>query len=60
MPFVDRQRPPLTTVRIPHYDLGFEAARLLLERIANPTAPAKRVVLPVTLVERESVAPPRR
>jgi LacI family transcriptional regulator len=59
MPFVDRQRPPLTTVRIPHYDLGFEAARLLLERIANPTAPAKRVVLPVTLVERESVAPPR-
>jgi len=60
MPFVDKQRPPLTTVRIPHYDIGIEAARLLLERIANPTAPVKRVVLPVRLIERDSVAPPRR
>lgn len=56
MPFVDRQRPSLTTVRIPHYDIGREAARLLLERIASPTAPAKRVVLPVELVRRDSTA----
>ncbi|HEX4357749.1 MAG TPA: LacI family DNA-binding transcriptional regulator [Pseudonocardia sp.] len=59
MPFVDKQRPPLTTVRIPHYDIGIESARLLLERIANPGAPAKRIVLPVRLIERDSVAPPR-
>jgi LacI family transcriptional regulator len=59
MPFLDKQRPALTTVRIPHYELGVESARLLLERIANPTAPAKQVVLPIQLVERESVAPPR-
>ncbi|WP_326834832.1 LacI family DNA-binding transcriptional regulator [Amycolatopsis rhabdoformis] len=57
MPFVDRQRPSLTTVRIPHYDLGREAARLLLERIAAPDSPAKRVVLPVELVSRDSTAP---
>ncbi|MET7991096.1 LacI family DNA-binding transcriptional regulator [Amycolatopsis sp. NPDC005232] len=56
MPFVDRQRPSLTTVRIPHYDIGREAARLLLEHIASPTAPAKRVVLPVELVRRDSTA----
>ncbi|MEV6903269.1 LacI family DNA-binding transcriptional regulator [Amycolatopsis sp. NPDC051372] len=56
MPFVDRQRPSLTTVRIPHYDIGREAARLLLEHIASPTAPAKRVVLPVDLVRRGSTA----
>jgi len=59
MPFLDKQRPALSTVRIPHYDIGIEAARMLLERIANPSAPAKRVVLPVQLVERESVAVPR-
>jgi LacI family transcriptional regulator len=59
MPFVDKQRPALTTVRIPHYDLGIGAARLLLERIANPAAPARQVVLPIHLVQRESVAPPR-
>jgi LacI family transcriptional regulator len=58
MPFVDKQRPPLTTVRIPHYDIGIESARLLLERIADPGAPAKRVVLPVQLIPRDSVGPP--
>ncbi|MFI5613570.1 LacI family DNA-binding transcriptional regulator [Amycolatopsis sp. NPDC051903] len=57
MPFVDRQRPALTTVRLPHYEIGREAARLLLERIASPTAPAKRVVLPVELVRRDSTGP---
>jgi LacI family transcriptional regulator len=56
MPFVDKQRPALTTVRIPHYDIGYEAARLLLERIANPTSPPKRIVLPVELIVRDSVA----
>jgi LacI family transcriptional regulator len=58
MPFVDKQRPSLTTVRIPHYDIGYEAARLLLERIANPTSPPKRVVLPVQLITRDSVTTP--
>ena len=56
IPFLDRQRPALTTVRIPHYELGFESARLLLERIRDPGAPVKRVVLPVRLVVRESTA----
>ncbi len=59
MPFVDKQRPALTTVRIPHYDLGVESARMLLERIGHPDAPAKQVVLPIQVMERESVAPPR-
>jgi LacI family transcriptional regulator len=59
MPFLDRQRPKLTSVRIPHYEIGIESARLLLERIANPAGPAKRVVLPVELVRRESTTAPR-
>src|SRR6516162_9529462 len=28
MPFIDRLRPPLSTVRFPHYQLGTEAAKL--------------------------------
>jgi LacI family transcriptional regulator len=58
MPFTSTQRPSLSTVRIPHYEMGCEAARLLLERIATPSAPAKRVVLPVELIVRGSVGRP--
>jgi LacI family transcriptional regulator len=60
IPFLDRQRPALTTVRIPHYDIGFESARLLMERIGNPTAQAKRIVLAVQLVTRDSTGPALR
>ncbi len=35
MPFIDRLRPPLTSVRFPHYQVGTEAAQLLLERIGQ-------------------------
>ena len=34
MPFVDRLRPPLTSVSFPHYRVGTEAGRLILEQIA--------------------------
>ncbi|NUS52048.1 MAG: LacI family DNA-binding transcriptional regulator, partial [Nocardioidaceae bacterium] len=36
MPFLDKLRPPLTTVAIPHQQIGAEAARLLLDAIADP------------------------
>jgi LacI family transcriptional regulator len=58
MPFVDKLHPPLTTVRIPHYQIGAEAARLLLERIRDVSTPAKSILFPLALVERESTAPP--
>ena len=35
MPFVEWWHPALTTVRIPQYDIGREAAHLLLERFAQ-------------------------
>jgi LacI family transcriptional regulator len=38
MPLVDEIEPPLTTVRIGHVAMGNEAARLLIEQIANPAA----------------------
>jgi LacI family transcriptional regulator len=35
MPFADRFQPPLTTVHIPHYDIGVAAAELMLEELAD-------------------------
>jgi LacI family transcriptional regulator len=58
MPLVDRVRPPLTTVRFPHYQLGTEAAQLLLERISDHNAPVKIIYLAPELVVRGSAAAP--
>jgi len=54
--------PGLTTVAKPKYDIGRTAFEMLLERMVNDEEglPAQRVVLPVSLVERGSVAHPRR
>jgi LacI family transcriptional regulator len=58
MPSVEWWRPALTTVRIPQYDIGREAARLLLERIGgDPSQPARQILLPVSLIVRSSTAP---
>jgi LacI family transcriptional regulator len=56
MPFIDRLRPPLTTVRFPHYQLGTEAAQLLLERISERESPVKILYLAPELVVRGSTA----
>jgi LacI family transcriptional regulator len=58
MPFIDRLRPPLTTVRFPHYQLGTEAAQLLLERISEADGPVKILYLAPELVVRGSTAAP--
>jgi LacI family transcriptional regulator len=59
MPFLDKLRPPLTTIGLPHYEVGAEAARMLLSRIENPAKKLQAVRLPVTLVTRGSTASPR-
>ena len=58
MPFIDRLRPPLTTVRFPHYQLGTEAATLLLERINGGEGPVKILYLAPELVVRGSTGTP--
>lgn len=58
MPFLDKLRPPLTSVSIPHHRIGAEAARLMLEAIADPTRPARSLLLPLTFVSRGSTAAP--
>jgi LacI family transcriptional regulator len=59
MPFVDQLSPPLTTIRLPQYEVGVQAALLLLDRLANPTSTAKSVILPVALIARGSTGPCR-
>ncbi len=59
MPFISRLRPPLTSVRVPQYDLGVESARLLLDVLSGRTATPRMVLLPVQLIVRGSTAPPR-
>jgi len=54
MPFVDRFSPPMTSVRIPHYEIGAEAARLLLEELREPGRHPRSVVLPLKLCVRGS------
>ena len=49
--------PPLTTVRLPAFELGQAVGRALLERIAQPTIPT-RTLLPTELIVRGSTAPP--
>jgi LacI family transcriptional regulator len=56
MPFIDRLRPPLTTVRFPHYQLGTEAAQLLLERINGAEGPVKILYLTPELIVRGSTS----
>ena len=56
--FAQYVRPRLTTIRSPVDRLAQTGVELLFERLADPRAPARTVVLPVELVIRESAAAP--
>jgi DNA-binding LacI/PurR family transcriptional regulator len=45
---------PLTTMHQPRRDIGVIAFRMMMDRIADPTLPARSNVLPPRLVVRES------
>jgi len=57
MPFADRFRPSLTTVRIPEYEIGLRAAGVLLGRIDQPDRPPETILIAPELVVRESTTP---
>lgn len=58
IPLAQTLTPPLTTIRLPHAELGQEAVRLALERPAFGSGP-DRVMLGTHPVLRDSVAAPR-
>jgi LacI family transcriptional regulator len=50
-------RPRLTTVGLPHFELGYRAGQLMIDpEQPEPTAP---IYIKCPLVERDSIAPPR-
>lgn len=59
MPFLDMIEPKLTTIRIQQFEVGRVSGETLLRMILDDDAEIADVTtLPVTLVERDSVAPP--
>lgn len=54
MPWAAALQPPLTAIAQPTYELGAAAARLLLERLRDPSRPPQRVRLQTQLVVRAS------
>jgi len=54
MPFADKFNPPLTTVHTPLVNVGGEAARILLEKIADSSIPARTIKLKPDLIVRSS------
>ncbi|GIE13782.1 LacI family DNA-binding transcriptional regulator [Paractinoplanes ferrugineus] len=50
--------PGLTTVALPHYEMGAWAVDALIARILDPQTPVERVLLPCPVVRRGSVGPP--
>lgn len=57
----DLVSPPLTTVMVDHYEMGRQAAGLLVDMMKDPASEYRHraVLLPVTTVMRESTASPR-
>ena len=57
---IELLRVPLTSVSWSRREMGIRAARLMIEQIeAQPEGPFARVIVPPTLITRESSAPPR-
>ena len=59
MPFVDKLNPPLTTVRIQHYEMGVQAAQAMLEQLRDPETGRIDIHLEPALVVRGSTARPQ-
>jgi LacI family transcriptional regulator len=56
LPLAGSVTPPLTTIRLPEYHVGVQAAQLLLDRIASPGSPPVARLLPPELIVRGSTA----
>jgi LacI family transcriptional regulator len=52
-------RPALTTVVLPHFEMGTQAAEALIDGQIRAEGRQPQIKVECTLVDRESVAPPR-
>jgi DNA-binding LacI/PurR family transcriptional regulator len=60
LPWAAALQPPLTAVALPTEAVGAAAAQLLLDRLADPGRPVRRVTLATKLVLRASCGAPAR
>jgi LacI family transcriptional regulator len=60
LPLAAYSNPPLTTVRQPIYQFGFNAVEILIDLIENNILPARRVILDTELIIRGSCGTNRR
>jgi len=59
--FCEYFSPPLTTIRQPRFQIGYQGAKILLQLIEKSPAPAeRRVALAPELIERQSTGPVRK
>jgi LacI family transcriptional regulator len=54
LPDADHMRPALTTVALPHYEMGRQAGHLLIDPAADHPA---EITVPCPLIERDSLGP---
>lgn len=56
IPFADKLSPPLTTIRIPHYQIGVKAAELMLDILEDPegSGPVSIRLAPALVVRRST------
>ena len=59
IPIAEFFNPPLSTVRIPRYELGVKAALMLLERIEKKNLPQRQYIFEPRLVIRSSTTVPQ-
>lgn len=59
MPLTDRLSPPLTTVKVPHFDVGKATATLLVEELKGDGGQKRSIRLLPKLVIRDSTTQPR-
>ncbi|WP_433748858.1 LacI family DNA-binding transcriptional regulator [Falsibacillus pallidus] len=48
----EMSKPPLTSVDINIFDLGYQAAKSLIQKIEDPKEPIKRVIVPHEIIKR--------
>jgi DNA-binding LacI/PurR family transcriptional regulator len=58
--FAEMTSPPLSSVSQPGFQMGTNAAQILIERVRGDHGPAKHIVLETALTIRDSVAAPPR
>lgn len=52
----EHSKPPITSVDISTYQLGYEATNCLIEKIKNPDTLPRRITIPTKFIERKSCA----